>query len=189
MSLKNRAFCNYSYVIVLFFSFVLGLLFVLDAKYLNKGNALYILLVLFLAVGLMFCFKRLKYSVFALVLYLVCFGSFLNNYFNVSYNALKPANEINYMNALEDASLKDKKIYSITLDVLKWTNVWAGLGLKTAPWYYREEAQCFDKIYFYVPFENEDDKIYIVFEKRMYSLLEDGFTCKKYGNIYECFKE
>ncbi len=189
ISLKEKYFCNYSYILILFFSFVLGLLLIFNAKYLNKGNALFIVLVIFLAIGLAFCFKRLKYSFLILILYLIYFGSFLNNYFYVSYTPSSFAKEINYMNALEDADLKNKEIYSINLDVLRWTNVWAGLGLKIAPWYYREDAKCFDKICFYVPFENEDDKIYIVLEERAYNLIDDGFTCKKYGNIYECFKE
>ena len=189
VSLKTKNFCNYSYIFILFLAFIIGLCLVLDAKYLNKGNAVFIILVIFLACGLAFCLKRIKYSYIILIFYLISFISFLHNYYFISYNALKPSKEINYINALVDANKKDKDIYSINLNYLKWTNVWAGIGLKTAPWYYRENAECFDKICFYVPFENEKDKIYIVLKKRANSLLKDNFTCKKYGNIYECFKE
>lgn len=92
------------------------------------------------------------------------------------------------MDALKDAVSKDKEIYSMNLDILKWTNVWAGLSLNVSPWSYRENSECFDRICFYIPNENDMNKIYIVSEDRISSLLKDDFICKKYGQVYECFK-
>ena len=189
--IKERIFSTEAYLFVVFICYFLTLLFVLySTTILWRSNAIFLCYAIFLAYGLYFAGSHLKDVLkIVLLVYLISFISFMYYYFNIFNSKENPSKEVHYVRALEDADKKEKEIYSINLDVLQWTNVWAGLGLKTKPWFYKEYAECFDKICFFVPNENYEDKIYIVLEERATRLLDDGFTCKKYGTIYECYKE
>lgn len=191
-NIKKREFNLYTFFVLIFIGGIGSLLFVqYSTTILWKGNALFICLAIFLALGIDFVVRNVKYAyVFVSIVYLLAFGYFMYDYFTLYpsriYDSSQPM--IDYMEALEDANEKDKEIYSVNLDVLKWTNLWAGLALKTEPWFYRENTDHFDKISFYVPDENYDDKIYVVLKERANKLLADDFTCKNYGKIYECYK-
>lgn len=191
-SIKSRNFNLYMYLIIIFLGDFISLLFVqYGFTILWKGNSLFICLVIFLALGIYFIIEKIKNAyIIVLVIYLIAFGYFTYDYFNLYsdrlYDSFQPMTD--YIHALEDADKKDKEIYSTDMGNLKWNNLWAGLALKTKPWFYKENTDHFDKISFYIPDENYDDKIYIVLEERADTLLKDDFTCKKYGKVYECYK-
>lgn len=187
LSIKNKKIDLFGYICVIFLAFFISLLFVLNANYINKGNALFIVFVLFISLGI-YCFSKFfKYSFIVILVYLFAFGNFCFDYFTNYYT---DTIEMNYMLALKDADKRGKEIYTINIySSLTYTNVYAGLALRTPAWQYKENSEYFDKIYFFVPNENNDNMIYIVFENRVDSLLEDDFTCKKFGEIYECYKE
>ncbi len=156
-----------------------------------RGNMMYVLFAIFIALGIYFIASKIKVaSLITFVIYLLAFSYYSYYYFNIYpiylSNSSYPMTD--YMEALEDADKKDKEIYSISFEITQWTHLWAGFALKTSPYAYQEYGTHFDNIYFYIPDEYDEDDVYIVLEDQANDLENEDFICKQFGKIYECYQ-
>lgn len=191
-NIKSKEFNLYTFFSLIF----LGTLFAVllnagSTTVIWRGNMMYVLFVIFIALGIYFLASKIKVaSLIIFVIYLLAFGYYIYYYFNIYpanlYNSSYPMTD--YMAALEDADKKDKDIYSISFEITQWTHLWSGLALKTSPYAYQEYGTHFDNIYFYIPDEYDEDNVYIVFEDEANELKNEEFTCQQFGKIYECYK-
>ena len=156
-----------------------------------RGNMMYVLFAIFIALGIYFIVSKIKVaSLIIFTIYLLAFGYYNYYYFNVYPNELYNNSDpmTDYMEALEDADKKDKDIYAISFEITQWTHLWAALALKTSPYAYQEYGTHFDNIYFTIPDKFDDDDIYIVLKEQASDLKKEDFTCRKFGKVYECYK-
>ena len=191
--IKNKEFNLYTYLALIFLGFFISLLLVKSSTIIIwRGNAMFMFLAIFLALGIWYVSKKIKYSwIIISIIYLIAFSYFTYDYFKLLpvryYNSSEPMTD--YMLALEDADKMDKDIYTVKLDEFNYTNLWAALALKTSPYKYEERAEGFDKINFNIPDKYEEDAVYLVFEDKVKDLENKKFKCKNYNKINMCFKE
>ena len=191
--IKNKEFNLYTYFSLIFLGFFISLLLVKSSTIIIwRGNAMFMFLAIFLALGIWYVSNKIKYSwIIISIIYLIAFSYFTYDYFKLLpvryYNSSEPMTD--YMLALEDAKKIDKDIYTVKLDEFNYTNLWAALALKTSPYKYEERAEGFDKINFNIPDKYEEDAVYLVFEDKVEDLENKKFKCKNYNKINMCFKE
>ena len=191
--IKNKEFNLYTYFSLIFLGFFISLLLVKSSTIIIwRGNAMFMFLAIFLALGIWYVSNKIKYSwIIISIIYLIAFSYFTYDYFKLLpvryYNSSEPMTD--YMLALEDAKKIDKDIYTVKLDEFNYTNLWAALALKTSPYKYEERAEGFDKINFNIPDKYEEDAVYLVFEDKVKDLENKKFKCKNYNKINMCFKE
>lgn len=192
ISLKTKKFNNNMYIAIIFISMFVGLLFIKDGFVINKGNAIFICLVLFLGIGIVKVMQLLKnYAFIIIIIYLLAFTYFGYFYFCRYPVVYYPQAYFmdTYVEIIEYSKQFDKDIY---IEPIILGTLWAALASETSPYEFanaENQDEHFGNLYFYIPDEFDDDKVYGVYEEDATILKERGFKCHNIDNFYACVKE
>lgn len=189
---KERIFNSYMYIFISFIGMFCALLLVKNVDTIHRGNCLFILLVIFLMIGIYYTIKYLKYSGYVIIcMYLIAFSFFSYFYFK-TYTEKYPNIvffDYSYANAVKEASKTGKDVYAEP----KWNGeVRVALEMKIPPYKYQEFPKqniSFDNIHLYLPDNFESNYTYVVSKENLYQLTEKDFKCKKTNLYYVCNKE
>lgn len=189
---KERKFNNYMYIFISFLGMFCALLLVKNVDTIHRGNCLFILLVIFLMIGIYYTIKYIKYSGYVIIcMYLISFSFFSYFYFK-TYMEKYPNIvffDYSYANAVKEASKTGKDIYAEP----KWNGeVRVALEMKIPPYKYQEFPKqniIFDNIHLYLPENFDTNYTYVVSKENLNKLKENDFKCKKINLYYVCNKE
>ncbi len=193
LALKTKKFDNYMYINIIFVMLFLCLLFVKDGLVvINKGNAIFICLVIFLGIGVFKVMQFLKnYGFVIIIIYLLAFTYFVYFYFIHYPVVYYPQNSFmdTYVEIIEYSEQFDKDIY---IEPIPAGTLWAALASKTSPYEFanaKNQDKHFGHIYLYIPDKFGENNVYGVYEDTAKKLEKKDFKCHNIDNFYACVKE
>ena len=190
--IKSKQFDVYVYLCIIFVVIFISILFIKDGYIINKGNCVFICLVIFLGLGLLELMKYFKnLSFIFIIVYLLSFSYFSYYYFKAYPKVYYPQDLFhdNYYEVMDYVDDYDKKIY---IDVDYIGSMYIASYLKTSPYdFYKanESTKHFDNIYLYIPKKVDKDSIYCVYENNVDKMKKNGLKCKLIKNYYVCMYE
>ncbi len=189
IEVKKKKFNQYMYIYLLFIGTFIPMLFVINGYlYINHLNSIYIILVIFLALGIKKICEYIKDYWFIIIsIYLSAFLYFSYFYFNGYSNYALASFDNGYTLAIKDAYNHSKKIY-ITNNMEQAGNLWAANELKISPYEYKENDN-FSTIKFNIPKNIDNNYSYVIGLDEYSEVKFKGFQCKLFKNYYSCYKK
>ena len=171
-SIKNKEFKIESLILFLFIS-VIGCMLIIEEPNINKGNALFIPMLFFVAVTVKYIYKNYKILFWIIVvLYAISFGAFINFYFNIypQKYEYQPFFESDLIDAVQyvnqNEELSDKNVYINTSSSQPY--IYTLINDRISPYEFNEslhkqsgDGLSYGKYYFANTYIN-DDAVYVV---------------------------
>lgn len=199
MSLRKKEFSIDTMFILWFFSVLICQLIIAGPN-VNKANAIFVLLIYFVAAGIIrTCKKENKMLIPILAVFIISFGLFFNYYYH-QYN--KDQNgyyffATDYLDAIEySRSLKKNNVY-IAPDLTGEEYIYVLLENSVSPYKYRKDNinTKFENVEinynFYIPGTLDENSVYIIGndEGKLSEFKQQNFNDKKIGNMAVLWKD